>query len=424
MKAMTQKDKKSRRLFIVLPILVLPFICMLFWALDGGMDASAKDQHQHRAGLNTELPKPSFEHGAAEDKMSFYQQAAQDSQKLQEQIRNDPYYQAIASQDSLKDGSMDFDDPTALAGSYGSYQSTGDANVDKINDRLSKLYTQLNEPTAATSGIATQTTKLDQMQAMLQAMGQTGNQDPEMAQLDGMLEKILDIQNPDRAREKVKEQSLKNRKQVFPVLPKQQKDPVSMLPTQHSDPRTYPSGNKKVRQQDRPTTNGFYEWSEASVADEGKTNAVAAVIQQTATVVSGATIKLRLSDNIYINGTSIAGGTFVYGTCALSGDRLMISLNSIRYKNALFPVNLIAYDMDGIAGIYMPGAISRDVAKNSAQDAVQGVDYYAMDNSITAQATSVGIQAAKSLLSKKAKLIKVTVKAGYKVLLKDANAQD
>jgi hypothetical protein len=35
------------------------------------------------------------------------------------------------------------------------------------------------------------------------------------------------------------------------------------------------------------------------------------------------------------------------------------------------------------------------------------------------QAASAGIEAAKTLLSKKSKLIKVTVKAGYQVLLRD-----
>jgi hypothetical protein len=36
-----------------------------------------------------------------------------------------------------------------------------------------------------------------------------------------------------------------------------------------------------------------------------------------------------------------------------------------------------------------------------------------------AQAASAGIDAAKGLIRKKAKLVKVTVKAGYRVLLKD-----
>jgi hypothetical protein len=44
-----------------------------------------------------------------------------------------------------------------------------------------------------------------------------------------------------------------------------------------------------------------------------------------------------------------------------------------------------------------------------------------MDPSLGAQAASAGIQAAKTLISKKVKLVKVTVKAGYQVLLRDNN---
>jgi hypothetical protein len=42
-----------------------------------------------------------------------------------------------------------------------------------------------------------------------------------------------------------------------------------------------------------------------------------------------------------------------------------------------------------------------------------------LDDSWGAQAAGVGIEAAKTLFSKKAKLIKVVVKAGYQVLLHD-----
>jgi hypothetical protein len=44
-----------------------------------------------------------------------------------------------------------------------------------------------------------------------------------------------------------------------------------------------------------------------------------------------------------------------------------------------------------------------------------------MDPSLKAQAASEGIRAAKSLLSKKVKQVKVTLKAGYQVLLRDGN---
>lgn len=72
-------------------------------------------------------------------------------------------------------------------------------------------------------------------------------------------------------------------------------------------------------------------------------------------------------------------------------------------------------------GIYIPGAITRDAAKQASSQSVQDLQLYSMDNSLGAQAATAGIEAAKGLFSKKAKLIKVTVTAGYQVLLKDGN---
>ncbi|MBA2563227.1 MAG: conjugative transposon protein TraM, partial [Chitinophagaceae bacterium] len=103
----------------------------------------------------------------------------------------------------------------------------------------------------------------------------------------------------------------------------------------------------------------------------------------------------------------------------LNGERLAIKINSIRYRNSLFPVELSVFDLDGLDGIYIPGAITRDVAKQSADRAAQQIDLTTINPSISAQAASAGIEAAKTLFSKKVKLVKVTVKAGYQVLLRD-----
>ena len=81
-------------------------------------------------------------------------------------------------------------------------------------------------------------------------------------------------------------------------------------------------------------------------------------------------------------------------------------------------MQLSVYDLDGMEGIYIPGAITRDVAKGSADRALQGI-INTLGPSLGAQAASAGIEAAKTLLTKKVKQVKVTVKAGYQVLLKD-----
>jgi len=65
--------------------------------------------------------------------------------------------------------------------------------------------------------------------------------------------------------------------------------------------------------------------------------------------------------------------------------------------------------------------MSRDVAKQSTEQSLQNIELTTLDPSIAVQAANTGIQAAKSRLAKKVKLVKVTLKAGYKVLLKDNN---
>ena len=103
----------------------------------------------------------------------------------------------------------------------------------------------------------------------------------------------------------------------------------------------------------------------------------------------------------------------------MNNERLKIGFRSIRCGNSILPVALEAYDLDGLAGIYIPGSINRDAVKQSGDQAINSLGLATLDPSIGAQAASAGVQTAKTLLSHKMKLVNVTVKAGYQVLLKD-----
>jgi conjugative transposon TraM protein len=103
----------------------------------------------------------------------------------------------------------------------------------------------------------------------------------------------------------------------------------------------------------------------------------------------------------------------------MSNERLKISITSVRSGNAILPVALEVFDMDGLAGIYIPGSINRDVAKESADNAVNSMGLTSLDPSIGAQAATAGIEAAKTLISKKVRLVKVTLPAGYTIFLQD-----
>jgi conjugative transposon TraM protein len=124
-----------------------------------------------------------------------------------------------------------------------------------------------------------------------------------------------------------------------------------------------------------------------------------------------------------VAGIRVPAGNFVYGIVSVEGERLSIHIPAIQYENNVLPVSLSVYYMDGLSGIYVPGSINRDVAKETADNSLQSIGIISMDQSLKGQATAAGISAAKSLLSKKVKQVNVTVKAGDRVLLKDDKDQ-
>ena len=164
---------------------------------------------------------------------------------------------------------------------------------------------------------------------------------------------------------------------------------------------------------------GFYGLEEKNQREEK--NAVEAVIDQNQTIVSGSIIKMRLLNDIYIHDVLIREGSFIYGKSSVNGERLEIEIKSIKSGSSIYPVDLKVYDMDGLAGVYIPGAITRDAAKQSYENSLQNVDIGSFDPSVKAQITSAGIGAAKTLLTKKARQVKVFVKAGYRILLREKN---
>lgn len=423
---------RKRKLFVVLPLLALPFLTLLFWALGGGKVSDLQAQQQsNKGGLNTELPDAYLKDEKPLDKLIYYEKASSDSAKLQDLIKNDPYYTQHKTGNAT--GLLSFNDSSLLAkNNHGIPKESAihnsspnpshfytDPNEAKVYKKLNELNSALNQATASPDNAASNknynnnsTTisnkDIDRLEQMMDITNDgNGSEDKEMLQLNGMMDKILDIQHPERVNEKIKQTSKIHLGQVFSVTANANNPGTSLLVNDSTSKRQLTSYNR------------FFPLNDYKEDNTGQTISIKASIYETQTLVDGSIIKLRLLNDIYINGTKISKDNFVFGLASLNGERLNISVNSIRYKNSLFPVQLSVYDLDGMGGIYIPGAITRDVAKQSADRAIQGIGLTTLDPSIGAQAASAGIEAAKSLMIRKAKLIKVTVKAGYQVLLQD-----
>jgi hypothetical protein len=68
----------------------------------------------------------------------------------------------------------------------------------------------------------------------------------------------------------------------------------------------------------------------------------------------------------------------------------------------------------------VPGALTRDVSKQSADEALSGLGIASVDQNLSAQAASAGLQFAKTLASRKVRLVRVSLPAGYRVLLRNS----
>jgi len=367
-------------------------------------------------GLNLNLPAAASPKDSNWNKLRYYEQAEKDSQRLKVQMKSDPLFRDLADveeEPSMK-GVSDAEFAERVYGSSSSEKKHSsfrqDANEQQVYDRLSKLQRELSrEPGPKKESpaypVSAASPDIKMMEMAMQQMQQP-SEDPELGKLDQMLDKIIAIQNPDKVQEDLNEKLEQKRGMVYTVAKGKEEMEASCLGLETG----------------QNVTKGFFSLSKSSDAE--MQNTVRAVIHETQTLVNGATVKLRLVDDIKINGVHIPRESFVYGEASLSGERLRIVVSSIRSGSHLFPVQLVVYDMDGLPGVRVPGAISKQVIQQSTDRGLQGLGFNTVSSSVGLQAASLGVEAAKSFLSRKVKQVRVTVKAGYQVLLKDGKQKD
>lgn len=433
----SQQFLRKRKFLLVLPFLVLPFITMFFWALGGGKGNNVEAQSiSKQTGLNLKLPDAKLKSDKGFDKLSFYKQAALDSQKIFKERKLDPYWNKYSLSNKTDEDPFHLSEsklnsnhhineglPTLL----NSNKHIGDKEA-KIYSKIQQLKAQLNKASQKSKAINFDNTNnlqvsqhsystskdINRLEEMMQAMKQNAGEDVEVKQLDNVLNKILAIQHPESINDTIAKAS-QLPGNTYKVSVKEDWVNVSLLKSNQLS-----NFNDTIL----PATlveehSSFYSLNDAAFDITDHANIIRAIVPETQTIVTGSTIKLLLSSTVIVKGLTIREGTYIYGKASLTNERLKINVTSIQYEGNILPVSLEVYDLDGIAGIYVPGSISSDVAKQSTDQAVGSIGLTTVDPSLAAQATSAGIQAAKTLIGKKVKLVKVTITAGYQILLKD-----
>lgn len=345
---METKEKNKQKLLWALPLLILPFLALAFYALGGGRGAISPQKERHE-GINTNLPDAQFKKADPQDKLSLYEVAKRDSAKSNSQS-------SISAQTSYN--------PSSTAGT--------DESERQIKEKLEQINREINRPVGKQPSISgnsypysktTMNGDVDRLERLMRSMQNKQSEDPEMEQLSEMMDKIIAIQNPEVVKEKYKFKT-----------PSDSESPFNAIPV-------VVDGNQKVGQ--------------------------------------GGVVKLKLLDTIRIRGMVIPKNQPLFGACNIVNQRVLLTIKNIRMGNSIIPVDLTVFSLDGMLGINAPEAELGDAAENGVNAALQNMEFITMDQSIGVQAASAGINAAKGLLSKKVKRIKVKLKGGESLLLRN-----
>lgn len=289
----------------------------------------------------------------------------------QKQARNKLDYYKQADQDSIRRQEYQRQDPNfqKAADSIAHRAAFAeDRKADELLQRLDRLKETIQQPSA--SPVVPSVPGLPPLPARgrvpIDRRADTVDEDPQLEKLNTMLDKIIRIQHP--------------------------------------------GGEVPAR-----AASGL-----PGAPDTAAANSLPAVIQENQVLVAGATIALRLTAEVRINGVSFPKDQLLYGVVSITNDRMLVTIQSIRREQGIYPVALQVYDLDGLPGIHIPGSLGRETVKQSAEQNINSMGLAGFDPSPLGQVTNAGVMTARSLLSRKVRLLRVTVRAGYQVLLRNS----
>lgn len=342
------KRKLSKPKAVLLLVLVLLLCtCGLMYVFRD--EILAAEKQEEKKGINASLPDAVLKKDTPEDKMSIY---------------------SVMPRDSAEDKIGDF--------VVGFNERKSDQQAKAIKEKLAQINAQVSAPAAgggsagmkgggiyANAGNSgNMKSDVDRLELLMKSMQQGKGEDKEMQQLGEVMDKIISIQNPGLAQQKLLERKAE------------------------------------------------------LAAGDSAFHALPAVVDGFQKVAQGGLVRLKLLDTASLSGILLAKGQLLYGSCSIVNQRLLLNIANIRLGSSIIPVNLSVFSLDGIMGIDAPDAVLGEVAADGTVNELGSMQLLSMDNSLGVQAASAGIDAARNLIGRKVKRVRVKLRDGLPVLLK------
>jgi len=372
---------RERRFLLRAPVVGIPVLTLVFWLMGGGRGDAASHSTAGK-GFNMHLPEAQVAKLGRLDKQDYYAVADKDSMATrQRRAMEENYARMLGIATGLDSGRGT---PRAV-----------DVNVMVVQEKLAVLNKVLAAPSLKARAIGVtigsemarplatmrQAPVLERLEKVMGALRKTEagvGGDPEIAQLNGVLEKLAAVQRPGLIGGHDSVRGPVVRRIVLPVRPLR---------------------------------------DEEDTLDGMDTAAIEAIVPEEQVLVSGGELRLELVGDIEVGGVRIPRGAPVYGLVSLSGERLRVGITAIAWQGRVWPVNLVVEDQDGGTGIYIPGAPVSEAVRESEGQAAGELGPTILSTTLAGQAAGSGMNLARSMIGKKVRAVRVTVPEGYRVFL-------
>jgi conjugative transposon TraM protein len=410
-KELTPQELQKRKKMLVYPLFFLIFAGVM-WLI---FAPSGDKTEQQPDGFNSELPIPK-EDGIVGDKRTAYEQEAMRN-KQNEKMRNLQDFAYLLGEEERK---TQVDSQVATIPDEGSNYNYGNSSQNTSTIQSSaQAYQDINRQLGSFYEETTSETDKQEQLAMEERIQELERQLAEKAEADKQLELIeksyaIASKYMPNGQEQQQTAPIDTKEKIVPKPVSQvHKSVVSLLAA--------PMDNDEfIELYSKPRNMGFITAAgNETVTDK---NSIRASVYQTITLSNGKEVQLRLQEPMRAGNMLIPVNTILTGSTKIGGERLHITITSIQYADNVIPVEMEVYDMDGMQGIFVPNSdevtAMKEIAANMGTS--MGSSITITDDAGSQLAADLGrslIQGTSQFFSKKMREVKVTLKAGYKVLL-------
>lgn len=137
-----------------------------------------------------------------------------------------------------------------------------------------------------------------------------------------------------------------------------------VTPAQDERRKGFYSSEEKESKSNNSQTNSFTNNNEPS----NTTGFIKATVQSEHHLKSGQTLRIRLLEDCVLGGYNVPKNTYVTGRASVSTERVTIAITGIKLPNKIIPVKMVVFDYDGVEGIYIPGGVNQEIAKDAVSN--------------------------------------------------------